>query len=355
VRYEAPSLFLPGDGAVAAAVQQAARELTAMAGAVPVEAPWEAPCAAEWDRVSLHEWLSGNVGSVQARRILAMAFEGVFASNTTRTSLLAALFWARSGDPLTPFVATVDPGPERRFVGGAQQLSLRMAEELGDRVLLGMPVMSIEHCSEGVIAETVNLGVRARRAIVTLPPALCGRIRYVPAMPRDRDHLCQRVPMRWVIKVHCLYPSRFWAAAGLSGAVTSDAGIVRVCVDNSPPSGFPGVLVGFIEEAEAVRLADLTAEERRTAVLSDLARYFGETARRPLEYREHDWGADEFSRGADGGYWQQGVWTTYGGALRRPVGPLHWAGTETSPVWNGKMEGAILSGVRAADEVFATL
>jgi monoamine oxidase len=143
-------------------------------------------------------------------------------------------------------------------------------------------------------------------------------------------------------------PSRFWAEAGLSGAVASDAGIVRVCADNSPPAGFSGVLVGFIEEAQAVQVAGLAGRERRAAVLSDLTRYFGEAARRPLEYREHDWGADEFSRGADGGYWAQGVWTSYGAALCRPVAPLHWAGTETSPVWNGKMEGAVLSGERAA-------
>jgi monoamine oxidase len=174
-------------------------------------------------------------------------------------------------------------------------------------------------------------------------------------MPRERAHLCQRTPMRWVIKAHCRYETRFWAEAGLSGTVTGDAGIVRVCADNSPPSGSPGVLVGFIEEAQAVLSAGLAARERRAAVLADLARYFGGAARRPLEYREHDWGADEFSRGADGGYWQQGVWTTYGAALRRPVGPLHWAGTETSPVWNGKMEGAVLSGLRAADEVLAAL
>ena len=141
----------------------------------------------------------------------------------------------------------------------------------------------------------------------------------------------------------------------MSGAVASDAGIVRVCADNSPPAGSPGVLVGFIEEAQAVQVAGLAGRERRAAILSDLTRYFGEAARRPLEYREHGWGADEFSRGADGGYWAQGVWTTYGAALRRPVAPLHWAGTETSPVWNGKMEGAVLSGERAANEVLATL
>jgi len=50
-----------------------------------------------------------------------------------------------------------------------------------------------------------------------------------------------------------------------------------------------------------------------------------------------------------------GVWTAYGEALRAPVGRLHWAGTETATVWNGYMEGALLSGERAAAEVLAAL
>jgi len=32
---------------------------------------------------------------------------------------------------------------------------------------------------------------------------------------------------------------------------------------------------------------------------------------------------------------------------------LHWAGTETSTVWTGYMEGAVRSGERAAQEILA--
>jgi len=46
-----------------------------------------------------------------------------------------------------------------------------------------------------------------------------------------------------------------------------------------------------------------------------------------------------------------GVWTAYGRALREPVGVIHWAGTETSPAWNGKLEGAVCSGECVAREV----
>ena len=42
-------------------------------------------------------------------------------------------------------------------------------------------------------------------------------------------------------------------------------------------------------------------------------------------------------------------------ALREPVGRIHWAGTETSEVWNGYMDGAVRSGERAAREVRSEL
>ncbi|EUA44665.1 flavin containing amine oxidoreductase family protein [Mycobacteroides abscessus 21] len=49
------------------------------------------------------------------------------------------------------------------------------------------------------------------------------------------------------------------------------------------------------------------------------------------------------------------MWTQYGRALAAPVGRIHWAGAEVSHVWNGYMEGAILSGRQAAEEVLGAL
>lgn len=41
--------------------------------------------------------------------------------------------------------------------------------------------------------------------------------------------------------------------------------------------------------------------------------------------------------------------------LARPIGPLHWAGTETSYEWEGHVEGAVRAGNRVAAEVAAAL
>jgi monoamine oxidase len=50
-----------------------------------------------------------------------------------------------------------------------------------------------------------------------------------------------------------------------------------------------------------------------------------------------------------------GLLTTYGSALREPVGRIHWAGTETATYWNGYMDGAVSAGLRAAREVLELL
>jgi monoamine oxidase len=158
-----------------------------------------------------------------------------------------------------------------------------------------------------------------------------------------------------VIKVYAAYDEPFWRADGLNGQAASDRGPVKVTFDNSPPAGTPGVLMGFIEGNDAREWARRPAEERREAVLGCFARYFGPRALRPVEYVERDWMDEEFTRGCYGAHFTPGVWTAYGHALREPVGRIHWAGAECSPVWNGYMEGAVRSGEDAARAVLSTL
>jgi monoamine oxidase len=91
--------------------------------------------------------------------------------------------------------------------------------------------------------------------------------------------------------------------------------------------------------------------DRRAAALRVFADCFGSEALRPREYFETNWPAERWSRGGPVGVAGPGVYTALGPALRRPVGRIHWAGTETSTYWNGYMDGAVRSGERAAREV----
>jgi monoamine oxidase len=251
-------------------------------------------------------------------------------------------------------VATHDGAQESRLEGGSQQLALRLADRLGDTVRLGSPVGAIRQDDWGVEVTHDGGVVRAGRAIVALPPTLAGRIRYSPALPPLRDQLTQQVPMGYVIKVQIAYPEPFWRTERLSGSVFSLDDEVSVIFDNSPQDLSCGVLLGFLEGRQARSAGKLPPEERKELVLSVLATFFGPRAAEPDEYVEKDWAAEEWSRGCYGGRFGTGVWTSYGEALREPVGRIHWAGTETAEVWNGYMDGAVRSGERAAREVLVS-
>ena len=90
-------------------------------------------------------------------------------------------------------------------------------------------------------------------------------------------------------------------------------------------------------------------------MLDAFGRLFGSRAARPKSLIEHNWSDDVWTRGCYAGFMPPGVWTDFGAALREPVRLIHWAGTETSEIFNGYMDGAVRSGERAAAEVRARL
>jgi monoamine oxidase len=343
------------DPAVSADAVEAMLTLNMMATQVPLDAPWTALGALEWDSQTFDTWLRANARSEQARELMELVIQAVFSVEARDISLLHVLFYIHSAGNLMDLVAVTGGAQESRCIGGTQQLSDKMAEALGDRVILNAPVHTIAQDERSVHVEADGVAVSAKRAIIALPPTLAGRLRYRPALPGYRDQFTQRVPMGTVVKIQSLYARPFWREDGLTGQVTSDTGAVRITFDNTPVTGSPGILLGFIEGEEGRRWGRRSLKERRAEVVDCLARYFGERARLPNEYVEMSWTEEEYSRGCYAGFLPPGVLTSYGEALRAPIGRLHWAGTETATEWNGYMDGALQAGERAAREILAAL
>jgi len=316
---------------------------------VDPDAPWDARDAAKLDAESYETFIRRAARTKTAREAMAMAIRAVFSVEPADLSLLHAAFYAASAGGWDDLLDTEGGAQQDRIVGGSQLISLRAAEQLGDRIRLETPVRSIRVEGDGVVAGDL----RARRVIVALPPALAGRIDYTPALPAARDQLTQRMPMGTVIKCMAIYDEPFWREDGLTGAATSLPGPAQVIFDNTPPSGSPGVLMGFLEGRDGRELGRVPESERREAVVGTFARIFGERAARPSGYVDQDWSSEPFSRGCYAGVPSPGTWTAYGRALREPIGRIHWAGTETATRWMGYFDGAIQAGKRAAAEVAA--
>ena len=163
------------------------------------------------------------------------------------------------------------------------------------------------------------------------------------------------MPHGSVIKCVAVYDEPFWRAEGLSGQVTSTRGPVKVAFDNTPSGGGPGVLLRFLEGDQARALGQVSADDRRRAVVGCFTRFFGPRAADPIDYVERSWAEQEWTRGGYAAFMTPGTVTSLGDGLRRPVGRMHWAGTETAERSCGYMDGAITSGERAAREVLAAV
>ena len=331
------------------------RVLGELAKEVPADAPWKAKKAAEWDGQTLETWKLRQTQNEEARFYFDLAVESLYACEPRDLSLLGVLSDIAASGSFEGLFEIEASAEQDRFVGGAQEVSVRLARELGERVVLDSPVRRILQEGDRMLVESARMDVRARAVIVTVPPALRGRIEYVPALPPVHDGLSQRMPMGAVIKCHAVYETPFWREAGLSGRAESDRGPCKITCDNSLPGHGAGVLTGFILGSDAREWGQRPTGERRRAVLACFARYFGDRALRPVGYAELDWGAEVYSRGGYAGLPTPGLLLDHGPALSEAVGRIYWAGTETAAEWTGYMEGAVASGGRAAREVLSDL
>jgi len=340
---------------IIADIGQAQARMEAMAKRVPTDAPWTAANAEKLDGQTFETWARRATFSHSAYSLLTLAAEAVFGAEPGDMSLLHVLFYSHSGGTFQRLIDTTGGAQQDRFFGGSALIAERLAEKLGAIVRLDAPVSKIEVTGDKVTATTPLGQFEGRQIIVTCPPLLAGRIEYEPALPHWREQLTQRTPMGSVIKCQVIYDEPFWRNDGLSGQATGDGEGSRIVFDNSPPDGSPGILLAFLEGDGARTLGRQPEAIRRQAVLDSLVRYFGPRAGKPEDFVERDWQQEKWSGGCYGTLFGPNVWTRYGHALREPVGPIHWAGTETATQWAGYMDGAVRSGERAAADVLDKL
>jgi monoamine oxidase len=326
--------------------------LNQMARSVPADAPWRSPSARDWDQQSVAGWIDAHNHMQEGRELARVAIRGVYGEEAAAISLLDLLsaITGVGGD----FNTLIGSAQSIRFVGGSQQLSTKLAQKLGSSVLLGARVTGIDW-DGGVTVHTPGQLFSASQAILTLPKPLLEDLAYSPPVPPQRAQIVQRQPLGAVTKFNAIYDRPFWRAQGLNGSAVSTTGPVEITYDNSPPSGSPGVLVGFFEGDESRRYFGASAAERRSAALGSLALYFGDQARNPRLFVDQVWATEPFTRGAYGSYNPTGVLTSFTDAANQRVGPLHFAGADYSAQWPGYMDGAIRSGESAASDALASL
>lgn len=334
----------------------AIKKMNKLAKTINLTEPWSSPDAHKFDAMTLASWMNQQMSFDVARQFFKVAVEAIWAADPAEISLLHALFYTKSGRDLDTLMNVKNGAQEERFVGGAQTIADRMAATFSDQIIFNTPAKAIIQDSDQVKVLTEQATYITKRVVVTVPPALQNRIDFQPLLPAQRAQLIQRIPMGAVWKCYAIYDRPFWRDQGLNGLAATPDGHVTVTFDNSPrvgsdKDGKQGVMMGFVLGNQAKEFSALSDEDRKVSALHSFATFFGPEALKPVRYLDHSFMNEEWSRGCYAGVMGPGVWTTLGSALREPVGRIHWAGTETSDVWNGYIEGAIRSGERVAKEV----
>eukprot|EP00697_Spironema_sp_BW2_P001107 gnl/Spiro4/11506_TR6074_c0_g1_i1.p1 gnl/Spiro4/11506_TR6074_c0_g1~~gnl/Spiro4/11506_TR6074_c0_g1_i1.p1 ORF type:complete len:629 (-),score=129.27 gnl/Spiro4/11506_TR6074_c0_g1_i1:33-1919(-) len=274
--------------------------------------------------------------------------------------------------------------------GGAQQVSVGLAGEGGFDLALNTEVTEISQNEEGVTVvarhdlkkhiEDYHSGslmplphnffatqeldeegsmatetFSATYVVLAVPLPFAHKIKYTPEMPEGRTKLTANSYMATYHKLHIACEKRTW---NFTGGFNSN-GPVPIFADTSHPADdkmdTAQITAFFVPPSSINFLATHTDEaSRRAAVMNQLREQLEvpdlDTDKNRCEYNEQDWdkeGGVTLSFRHNG----QNSLAKYGEYLKKPIQRMHFAGTETSYIWNGYQEGALESGERAAAEV----
>lgn len=314
---------------------------------------WQYKDAEKLDNQTLGDWLSRNTYTKGARFLFDLATAASFGCKSEELSLFGFLLHVASAGNLQTLIGVKGAALDGHITGGSAGLCQVLAEKIGDGVHCNTAVTHINQIDNLVKITTSTGVVNAKRVVIAMDPAIAKKIHHMPKLPTQRIALEQKYTMGNGIKAHVVYDTPFWRTKNLSGESYVNAGLVPITFDVTPPNTKVGVLTCFMGLAatDDPTLFDSNVREKRKArVLRELSERFGPEAGNPIDYLEQDWSLEPYHSGClpmPG----VGVLTSAQDSFTKPVGNIHFAGAETSPIWEGHMDGAVRSADRVVEEI----
>jgi monoamine oxidase len=225
--------------------------------------------------------------------------------------------------------------------GGNQRVALALARELGEAVRLRAPVERIAWHEQGVRVRAAGAELEGDACVVAAPASVLSRIAFDPPLPERVAAAVDGVVYGHAAKL--FVPLKEEAAPS---AVLSVPERYWTWTANGAGGGAQRVLSAFVGSAPA--LAALDVAEGPETWLASIARLRPDLALEPEGVLLSTWDDDPWLGAA---YSTLTPGCSSGEALTEPVGPLVFAGEHTAGEWASLMEGALRSGLRAAEQV----
>ncbi len=249
-----------------------------------------------------------------------------------------------------------EQAPNLRIAGGSSVLINKLLSHLTpDQLHLGQRVQKIVY-QDGIFSvESADQSFTADILVSTIPPKLLvEKLTFQPALPASLLQKAQQTHT-WMgesIKVAITYPRAFWREKKYSGSVFSNVGPISELYDHSNVEASHFALKGFMSGA----LHGATQEQRKALVFQQLQKYFGDEALQYSTYYDCVWQQEQDTFEPYAGYILPHQ--NNGDSVFRSSyfdGRFIIAGTETAAAFPGYMDGAVVSGLEAAERVLKLL
>jgi monoamine oxidase len=310
------------------------------------ERRWDGAIAGRLARQSVAQWLDA-IGADPWWRQRFRGFRGLFLADPEELSLLALVdFFAEGG---------FGEADTFRLSGGNDRIATAIASALRGKVRLGSVLRSLRQHDDRVVASIESTRGRhdleADCAIVALPAPAVRDVAFDPALPdlprRAIEHLRCGAATRLLVQ----FDKRFWRTPGRPDLFGSDQPTGAIWDGNEQQQGPAGILSFLAGGGASRELQGLLAGEGVDGVarrLTWLGRPTPVRASRTIVWDDDPW--------ARGGYafFDPGFDPRWRNALALPHRRIAFAGEHTHLRWQGYMEGAVLSGQRAAAEIAAS-
>lgn len=308
---------------------------------------WDSAVAARLGRMSVASWLERVKAPAEIRAGMR-GFRGFFLADPEDLSLL----------PLVEqFAEWGAPGRDEMFriSGGNDRLTTGIARKLRGALLLKTIVRRIVRGERGVVVTVESLGqphtaIHADYVVCALPASTARGILFEPALPDAQQTAIERLRYGCATKLLLQFEKRFWRRRGRPLAFGSDGPTGAVWDGNENQRGPQGILSFLAGGKASAAIQDILRREGERGVVERIG-WLGKPSRL-LASQTIVWDHDPWARGGYA-YFDPGFDPLWRDWLARPAGRVVFAGEHTSVKYQGYMNGAIESGLRAAAEIAA--
>lgn len=308
---------------------------------------WDSPIAAQLARQPVAQWLD-EIKADSSMRAVMRGLRGFFLADPEELSLLA----------LVDQLAADVPGQAAmyRIEGGNDRLPLALAEHLREDLQLNSVVLAIsqDRNSVRVRVETPNgqeAWIQGKYVVLAVPTTTLRSIQMQPRLPAKQVRAIHSLKYGRTTKALLQFDKSFWRRKGRPRAYGTDAPTGAFWDANEEQAGDGGILT-LMAGGQASEDTQKIVAQRGVEGLVDALDWMGSRSATLLHSRIVTWEADPWAQGGYA-YFDPGFDPCLRSWLARPHGRIVFAGEHTSMNWQGYMNGAVESGLRAADEVCA--